>query len=91
MLGHNQMTLYPYDKSTHPSNILFLKTTQGEKENQHTVKKSLQSSIFLFLYFIPKKKHIQDLFVVPTIHQALSGHWGISRKPKVSLFMKPAF
>lgn len=56
MLGHNQMTLYPYDKSTHPSNILFLKTTQGEKENQHTVKKTLQSSIFLFLYFIPKKK-----------------------------------
>lgn len=47
-------------------------------------KNSLQSSIFSSLYFIPKKMHIQNLFIVPTIHQEPSGHWGISSQQKVS-------
>lgn len=85
MLGHNQM-LYECDKEytaiKHP--IENYTNTQKKKINILSEKKqSVQQ--YIFIYFIHKKMNIQDLFIVPTIHQAPSGHWRIRSKQKVCL------
>lgn len=84
MLGHNQMTLNPYDKSTHPSNILFLKTTQGEKKNQHTVKKAVYKAAYFYFFILFLKKkcifRICSLCLLFTRHCLGTGESAVNQK-----------